>query len=84
MYCPKCGTPLPEHGDCPSCGQLRPKLDATPQEDSSRDTTVRRTVAIAGPVIALVAILGFCIVAGVLIQVLNFIGQGARLLPDGK
>ncbi len=30
MFCPRCGTQLPEAGDCPSCGQARPTLDAPP------------------------------------------------------
>lgn len=30
MFCPRCGTELPEAGDCPSCGQARPTLDAPP------------------------------------------------------
>lgn len=31
MFCPLCGTELSEAGDCPSCGQARPNIDALPK-----------------------------------------------------
>jgi hypothetical protein len=35
MFCPKCGTTLPEVGDCPSCRKARSKLDVPPPTPNS-------------------------------------------------
>ena len=78
MFCPRCGTKLPDAGDCPACGQQRPNLDPPPSGAESDRNPARAVGCGLGGIVIGVLLgigVGILICMGIFSNILNDFGK---------